>query len=240
MRAALWAFTLLVFSSMAQAQTCPEAIDNATRLVLVTATSMHTSTARLVMYTRENRSVPWRKLSTGEPVRLGEYGLAWGPGFMHLARKGEPLKRESDWRTPVGIYQIGAPFGFAASKRPGYVQLMAGETLCVNDPKSPVYNTITTRAQVGPRVSGERMRDYPEYRHGLFIEYPSNHAHPADSCIFIHIWSAPSESTAGCIALPEARVIALQNFAEPGAVIAVVPRLALDRFASCLQGVSPR
>jgi L,D-peptidoglycan transpeptidase YkuD (ErfK/YbiS/YcfS/YnhG family) len=165
--------------------------------------------------------------------------LAWGPGFTQLARRGEPLKRERDWRTPAGIYRIGAPFGFAASNRPGYVQVKAGETVCVDDLRSPAYNTITTAAKVGPRATVERMWTYPEYRHGLFIRYPSNHASPADSCIFIHIWSAPGEATAGCIALPEARVVALQKFSEVGAVIAIVPREALDRFGSCLPAAAP-
>jgi L,D-peptidoglycan transpeptidase YkuD (ErfK/YbiS/YcfS/YnhG family) len=114
--------------------------------------------------------------------------------------------------------------------------MKAGETFCVDDLKSPAYNTITTVARVGQHVSGERMRDFPNYRHGLFVDYPSNYSRPADSCIFIHIWSAPGEATAGCIAMPEARVRALQSFSEPGAVIAILPRGAFERFAGCLPG----
>ncbi len=184
----------------------------------------------MALYTRDNRAAPWRRSSSGEPVKLGEHGLAWGPGFTQLARPGEARKRESDWRTPAGIYRIGRPFGFAASTRRGYLQIGA-DTVCVDDPNSPAYNTITTHAG---GVHGERMRDYSEYRHGLLIDYPSSHAHPADSCIFVHILTAAEETTAGCIALPEARVIALQDFAAPGAVIAIVPRPALSRFAGCL------
>jgi len=78
------------------------------------------------------------------------------------------------------------------------------------------------------------MRDIPGYRHGLFIRYPSNYSHPAGSRIFIHVWSAPGEGTAGCIGMSAARVIALQNFAAANAVIAVVPRGALGRFKGCL------
>jgi L,D-peptidoglycan transpeptidase YkuD (ErfK/YbiS/YcfS/YnhG family) len=224
----------------ARAQICPAVIEHATRLALVAADGMQTSAATLSLYRRENRAAPWRQLSKAEPVRLGEYGMAWGAGFRQLARRGEPVKRESDWRTPAGIYKIGAPFGFAASKRAGYVQLKAGETICVDDLRSPAYNTITTIAQVGPGVHGEHMRDFPEYRRGLFIDYPSNYANRADSCIFIHIWNAPDEATAGCIALPEARVAALQDFAASGAVIAILPRAALERFAGCLPGAGQR
>lgn len=228
---ALCALTVVGFSTRAaSAASCPATIANATRLALVSAEDMGSSTATITLYVREGRTAPWRQVGGPEQARLGENGLAWGPGFSSLARPGEARKRESDWRTPAGIYRIGRPFGFAASKRRGYVQIDAN-TVCVDDPKSPAYNTITTHAG---GVHGERMRDYPEYRHGLFIAYPSSHAHPADSCIFIHILTAAEETTAGCIALPEARVVALQDFAAPGAVIAVLPRTALDRFAGCL------
>ena len=201
---------------------------------LVTANNMQTSAARLVLYSRESRAAPWRWLGPAQAVRLGEYGMAWGAGFMQFAHRGEPVKHERDWRTPAGIYRIGAPFGFAPSKRAGYVRIRAGETFCVDDVKSTAYNTITTIARAGRHVSGERMRNFPEYRHGLFIDYPSNYSKPAGSCIFIHIWSAPGEATAGCIAMPEKKVEALQNFAQDGAVLAVLPKQALDRFKGCL------
>lgn len=233
MRATLSLLMLLVLPHAAAAQGCPAVIEKATRLAFVTASGMNTSAARLALYTRDTVDAAWRKLRPAQPVRLGEYGMAWGAGFLHHARKGEPVKHERDWRTPAGIYRIGAPFGFAASKRASYVQLKAGETFCVDDVRSPAYNTITTIARAG-RVHGERMRNFPGYRHGLFIDYPSDHSRPLGSCIFIHIWDAPNEATAGCVAMPEARVIELQTFAEPGAVIAVLPQAALDRFKGCL------
>ena len=40
--------------------------------------------------------------------------------------------------------------------------------------------------------------------------------------------------TAGCVAMPEPRVEALQDFSEGGAVLAILPRGALDRLAGCL------
>ena len=40
--------------------------------------------------------------------------------------------------------------------------------------------------------------------------------------------------TAGCIGLPEERVRALQDFSRPGAVLAVLPETALERFPACL------
>jgi hypothetical protein len=39
------------------------------------------------------------------------------------------------------------------------------------------------------------------------------------------------------VALPEERVSAIQDFSEPGAVVAIVPEAALPRFAGCLPDV---
>jgi L,D-peptidoglycan transpeptidase YkuD (ErfK/YbiS/YcfS/YnhG family) len=206
-------------------------LDSATRLALVTTRHMDTSVASMALFARENRSAPWRQQGASHWVRLGRNGVAWGAGFMQHARQGEPRKRERDWRTPAGLYRIGTPFGFGPSKRPGHLQLKAGETFCVDDVRSPAYNTITTIAKAG-RVTGERMANVPNYRHGLFIDYPSTYQKPAGSCIFIHLSSG--RSTAGCIAMAERRLIALQDFAEKDAVIAVLPRGALDRFKGCL------
>ena len=101
-------------------------------------------------------------------------------------------------------------------------------------PKSPAYNTITTVKRAGRRVSGEHMRNFPQYRHGLFIDYPLSHARPAGPCIFIHNWSAPGEATAGCISMPARKAESLQDFSQGGAVLAVLPRQAPGRFRGCL------
>jgi len=107
-------------------------------------------------------------------------------------------------------------------------------TVCVDDPSSANYNTTISRAQVGWKVHGENMWCVPDYRNGLFVEYPTDAKARAGSCIFIHVWLPGKTGTAGCVALPELEVVALQDFAEPGAVLAVLPRHALDRLGGCL------
>ena len=69
---------------------------------------------------------------------------------------------------------------------------------------------------VGPSVSGEDMRKIDLYRRGLVVDYPTDRAARAGSCIFIHVWRGEGRGTAGCVALPEARVAALQEFAADG------------------------
>jgi L,D-peptidoglycan transpeptidase YkuD (ErfK/YbiS/YcfS/YnhG family) len=40
--------------------------------------------------------------------------------------------------------------------------------------------------------------------------------------------------TGGCVALPEPQLEAVQDFAQDGAVLAIMPRQALERFKGCL------
>ena len=112
---------------------------------------------------------------------------------------------------------------------------MTPDTICVHDPASPAYNTIASRTRVGPYVGAENMsRVLPMYRRGLLVEYPTDARRRAGSCIFIHVWRSPTTGTAGCVAIPEPRVEALQDFAAGGAVLAILPRGALDRLPGCL------
>ncbi len=79
----------------------------------------------------------------------------------------------------------------------------------------------------------------PDYRSGLVVDYPIDAKARAGSCIFIHVWLPNKTGTAGCVALSEPELIALQDFAEPGAVLAVLPRQALGRLGACLPAATP-
>jgi L,D-peptidoglycan transpeptidase YkuD (ErfK/YbiS/YcfS/YnhG family) len=218
----------------AQAQSCPAPLANAKRLVLVTAPNMNDMAATMRLYERASAKEPWRALDAPEPATIGRAGMGWSQFFSKLARRGEPLKVEGDKRTPAGIYPIGRSFGVLASSRPDYLHVTP-DTICVNDVSSPAYNTIASRARVGPAVHAENMsRILPMYRRGLLVDYPTDARKQAGSCIFIHVWRSSTTGTAGCVAMPEPRVEALQDFAAGGAVVAVLPRGALDRLPGCL------
>jgi L,D-peptidoglycan transpeptidase YkuD (ErfK/YbiS/YcfS/YnhG family) len=223
----------LLAASSAFAQSCPEPLSSARGLVLVTSESMTAITGTARMFERASPGETWRAVAPAEPVLLGRAGMAWGLGFHQLASAGEPHKIEGDKRTPAGIYRIGPSFGFAASSRPGYIRL-AQDTVCVDDPASPAYNTITSRRAVGSKVHGEDMRTVQRYRRGIVVDYPTDGKARGGSCIFIHVQRSATSPTAGCIALPEARVVALQDFTERGVVIATMPQAALNRLSGCL------
>jgi D-alanyl-D-alanine dipeptidase len=215
-------------------QSCPPPLDQALRLVLVTTPSMDSSKARLQLFERSSPAAPWRTLSAGEPAMVGKNGLAWGFSFLAFKREGEPEKVEGDKRTPAGFFKIGAGFGFAKVKRDNYIAVEPGETVCVEDAASPAYNTITTRSQLAAGTKADNMSDTSLFRNGLFVDYPSDRATRRGSCIFIHVWKTPDTTTQGCVALPEPRVVTLQGFSQPGAVLGVLPETARDRFPGCL------
>lgn len=233
MRAVLLATFLLMTPLAASAQTCPAPLNSAKRLVLVVAEHFHSREAVLRMFERNAPGEPWRAVSRGEPALIGKGGTAWSHFFRAYARRGEPIKVEGDKRVPAGFFTIGRSFGMGPSSRPNYLQITTGMT-CVSDPSSPAYNTISSRAKVGWAVHGENMWRVKEYRRGLLVDYPADAQARAGSCIFIHIRLPDITGTGGCVALPEARVEALQDFAEGGAVLAVLPREALSRVRGCL------
>ena len=164
---------------------------------------------------------------------IGKKGMAWSKFFARLARPTEPIKIDGDYRAPAGVYRIGGASARSPLRSPDYLHVTP-DTVCVDDPSSPAYNTIASRARVGPTVHAENMSKVRLYRRGLLIDYPTDAKRKAGSCIFIHVWRAPAKGTEGCVAVPEPRVEALQDFSADGAVLAILPSGALDRLAGCL------
>ena len=233
MRHILLTLVLLFAPQLALAQTCPAPLASARKLVLVTPDTMTSTTATMRRFTRSSAAAPWRRDGGPVTATIGRMGTAWAHAFRALAAPGEPIKIDGDKRVPAGIYPIGRSFGFGASRLPGYMRIGDGMT-CVDDPSSPAYNTITSRARVGWQVHGENMWRVPEYRRGLLVDYPTDRVAKAGSCIFIHVRKPGAPGTSGCVSLPEGDVERLQGFASGGAVLAVVPRQALGRLKGCL------
>jgi L,D-peptidoglycan transpeptidase YkuD (ErfK/YbiS/YcfS/YnhG family) len=237
MRRLLLPILLFILPSIALAQSCPEPLASARKLVLVTADGMSTSNASIQRFERAASSQPWRPVSAPQPALIGKGGMGWANMFRSFAKNGERTKAEGDKRVPAGFFRIGQSFGFQPSGRPNYLHIKEG-TVCVDDLESGAYNTITTRAKVGAMTHGENMWRVPAYRNGLAIDYPPDRRARAGSCIFVHIRLPSATGTAGCVAVPEPQVIELQDFSESGAVLAILPAAARSRFEGCLPAVN--
>ena len=216
---------------------CPAALGQATRLVLVETADMSSIAARLRRFERSATGQPWREIGRAKPAVVGKSGLGWGWTFAKDGASGEPMKHEGDLRAPAGFYPLGRPFGQLPAGFAGYLRLQPEESFCVADASSPHYGAIVSRSVAGKAVAGEEMWKVALYRRGLIVDYPPNRVDKAGSCVFVHVWRSPTSGTAGCVALTEAGVKELQAWAKPGtAVIGILPKTALDRFAACLPG----
>ncbi len=224
--------SMLAAAGAEAAEICAPDIANATQLVVVTTKSLNDVKATIRLFERANPTHEWTSRGPAGAAVVGKAGLAW-PWSDANAPKAEPRKKEGDSRTPIGIFRIGRPFGFAASTLPGYIKLEKGQTICVDDPESINYNRILPKAEAG-KDRGEDMGAEPLYKHGLVIDFASSASARGGSCIFIHIWRASDKGTGGCVAMPEPVMADLQNWVKPGAHIAILPESAKARFAACL------
>ena len=153
----------------------------------------------------ERRAHAWRQVGTPIEGVAGRNGLA--PAGA---------KREGDGRTPSGVFPLERAFGYAplATRLPYTV--LTPDDVWIDDPASPRYNMLSTRAQAAG-FSHEIMRRRDDlYRYGLVIEYNTKPVVPgAGSAIFFHVWSGPASSTAGCVAAPAAHLVRLLRWLDP-------------------------
>ena len=124
------------------------------------------------------------------------------------------------WPSPGGTYSLGTAFGVAGSAdfRVPYRQLKS-TTECVDDSASRYYNQIVDRDEV-PAVdwsSSEKMRAVDQYRWGIVVNYNTPAAPQRGSCIFLHIWSGPSSTTAGCTAMKQEDLETVLRWLDPAA-----------------------
>jgi L,D-peptidoglycan transpeptidase YkuD (ErfK/YbiS/YcfS/YnhG family) len=186
----------------------PATLERAEQLVVVTTPDWDSTSGTLRRFVRANTGDEWRADGAATPIVVGRTGLAWGRGFdAQMADAASPHKREGDGRSPAGVFPLDTAFGFAPADsarwvRLPYVQLTPGSD-CVDDTLSAHYNTVVDRSAIPlDWSSAEHMRQIAQYRIGVIVGY--NAAPPTrgrGSCIFLHIWSGPGSTTAGCTAL---------------------------------------
>jgi D-alanyl-D-alanine dipeptidase len=196
------------------------ALSDARQLVVVITPSWNATTGTLRRFERDVTQQAWRPAAEAIPVVIGRTGLAWGDETLASA-VGQPVKHEGDGRSPAGAFPLDTAFGFAPRSdvswmRLPYASLQPGSD-CVDDEASAYYNTVVDRATV-PTIdwhSAEHMRQIAQYRLGIIVGY--NAAPPQKgrgSCIFLHIWSGPLSTTAGCTALDAGALEALLQWLD--------------------------
>jgi zinc D-Ala-D-Ala dipeptidase len=204
----------ILLVAAAACQSAPKTPDTSALMVsrqaiVVTTENADATTGTLRRYERESIQAAWRPVGNPVPVVIGRKGLA-PPG----------QKREGDGRSPSGVFPVGDAFGFAADAdfQIAYKQLRP-TTECVDDSDSFYYNQVVDRDMI-PRVdwsSSEKMRGIEQYRWGVIVDYNTPAEQHKGSCIFLHIWSGPDSTTAGCTAMKQDDLLAIMKWLEPQA-----------------------
>ena len=148
------------------------------------------------------------------PVVIGRAGMAWGLGLHNdnAVIDGEPVKKEGDGKTPMGVFTLPKAYGYLdpANVNTDFPYEQAMNTLiCVDDSSSVRYNEIfdweLERIDGDSLPSHETMRrDDDLYMYTVVVGHNiDNPVKGAGSCIFLHLWSGPESNTAGCTAMSE-------------------------------------
>jgi D-alanyl-D-alanine dipeptidase len=193
----------------------------AEQLIVVTTRGWNEVSGTLLRYERTDARAAWRLAGPAIPVVVGRNGLGWGRGVNAPVAADGPVKREGDGRAPAGVFTLTNAFGYAPADSARWLKLpyqRATTTYeCVDDTSSRYYNQTLERATVTPDWrSSEIMRRTDEaYRWGVIVAHNMPARVPSGSCIFLHIWSGPTQGTAGCTAMAEPELMGVMRWLDP-------------------------
>jgi zinc D-Ala-D-Ala dipeptidase len=207
-----WSLVALLFPFTAQAQV----LDASNQLIVVTTKNWTDVQGTAQRYERNGKT--FQKYAEPFPVVVGKSGLAWGRGVSDVDPLEGPVKREGDGKAPAGIFKLGTAFGYDSTANTKLPYLALTPTIeCVDDSHSKRYNELVDGATITRDWnSSERMRrDDDMYRKGIFIEHNTPASSASGSCIFFHIWRAPTSPTLGCTAMDQADISRLFSWLNP-------------------------
>ena len=209
-----------------------DVIDASGQLIVVTSRNWDDIQGTAQRYERDAKT--FRKVGDAFPVVVGKNGMGWGKGLGSVEAVEGPVKREGDGKAPAGIFKLGTAFGYdtSADTRLPYLALTP-TTECVDDSQSSRYNELVDGAAITKDWnSSERMRNEEGYRKGIFIEHNSPATAASGSCIFFHVWRAPTSPTAGCTAMDQADIAALLKWLDPreSPLLVQMPEAQYERF----------
>lgn len=197
---------LVIYSQNEQVSPIPESCG---QLVIVVTPSLESAHGKLIRFTRESNQPEWRPTGDSITVLVGKKGLAWGIGLHSQNDKTIPVKIEGDGKSPAGAFTLGTAFGYLPAEKIGELRfpyLQVSQTLeCVDDVNSRYYNQLLERDKVENKdwQSSERMLlSGIWYELGVVVDHNNDPPQKeGGSCIFLHNWSDPADSTTGCTAM---------------------------------------
>lgn len=181
------------------------------QLIVVTSDDWNTTHGQLSFY-ELNAENKWKPVLKDIPVMLGHASLAWGAGLQPADLNTGTLKHEGDGKSPAGIFRLTRVFSYGEMEsRTDHVQ--ADSTLyCVDDVNSIYYNQLVSTRNVDKDWSSaeEMRRTDHQYKFGVVVAYNTEGIKKgAGSCIFLHIWKSPTNSTSGCTSMTESNLLTI-------------------------------
>jgi len=179
---------------------------SATRVITVVASSTGSTTARLQAWTKAAGG-GWLPYGSAVTAHVGSQGLTTRPS-------------ESKSATPIGSFTLTQAFGARADPGTGlpYFQTDSRDWW-VSDSNSSHYNQHY-RCSAGScpfnTGAGENLLDAGfVYNYAVVIDYNRFPVHAgAGSAFFLHVTNG--QSTAGCVAIPQDRLVSLMHWLTPG------------------------
>lgn len=193
------------------------------QLIVVLSPELNATSGFLKRYEKEDT---WQRIGEAVHVTLGRSGLGW-EGVR------QPQKHEGDGKSPAGIFEIGATFGYAPESNSSMPYFHADESLiCVDDVNDRFYNKMVLLNPSAPPKSFENMhRSDDLYRYGAVIEYNRLAEKGRGSCIFFHLNRPDYRPTSGCTAMDEKPLVEMLYWLDP----AKHPKLLQIPVSECKQ-----
>lgn len=211
-----YSILILLYSSICFSQTANDSPipKNSRQMILVLTDSITSTNGNLTYFERLDDKSTWVQISNTIPIVIGRNGLGWGRGLNSIDSSKLPMKTEGDGRSPAGVFELSSAFGYASAEemkglKISYIPIT--EMLeCIDDTKSNHYNQILLRNKIEEVdwQSSEKMFFADIwYEQGVIIDQNTNPVvNGAGSCIFLHNWSLPNETTAGCTEMEPANM----------------------------------
>jgi L,D-peptidoglycan transpeptidase YkuD (ErfK/YbiS/YcfS/YnhG family) len=177
------------------------------QLLVVVSSDWNAVDATLYRFQRTSMG-EWERVAPSIPVVLGRQGMGWGRGLFDLKDEKGAHKKESDGKSPAGLFLLGPAFGDPLHQ-PSAKQMpflpITDDLECVDDPHSAYYNQFIHASSIQNRDwnSSEKMKEVGFlYAIGLVVHHNLDPVQAGmGSAIFMHIWREKGKGTAGCTAM---------------------------------------
>lgn len=142
----------------------------------------------------------------------------------YVGKNGIDKTKEGDKRTPTGTFNLTTPFGIKADPgaKMAYTKVTKYHYWCGSS-DSDYYNKLVDYRDTKRKwtKNDEHLIDYKGYyNYAMFIDYNVEGVKGKGSCIFLHC-KGKKKSTQGCVAINEASMKKIIQWAKPGVKIVI-------------------